>query len=1656
MSSKRKNLSHGGWVIDEEENMRRNGNNIKTRKRKRGRKHQDKEEKERKRIREIERLKTWSNELLGKKGMREKLERIKELKEDADHEKLAWYGDKIEEDNGWPKETAHGCIRIYSQNINGTPAKSDFIDWEMLLNNINDLQVDVVNLSDINLDLNNAEVVHKLMEKAKRMDKHMKMITTTSKTTAGTSVSKRGGTMSMIRGNWAGHVKSMSKDKLGRWTSIEMVGKKGKIIKIISTYRVCDQRYAQGNCTVYLQQQLDLIQEKRENTDPREVILEDLSKMIATDHSQGKIVILCGDMNENIGESKKLKTFLEENDLYNAVEVNHQGLYPATYDRGKHCLDWVAISNSVDPKAIKRSGYLPFYEGYVSDHRALYIDIDAKQLFTNAKPNTNRDIYKRFTTDRVKKCEKYIKGLETYIREARVDTKVSKLKTEMEHYQQTKFGNIDEMIVRCKTLFEKVTQLMTASEKRVGRKHYPSGYPFSRKLKEAGDKVFHARKVLRYESTKENSNEKKMNEYIVELKESKRELQQVQNNAIEEREQDLLELAEKRAEEWNITATKAILVIKESEASKKTHRKQKAFLKPKREGNIQRLLVPAPREGITAKESNITDTKTQCWVDDPQEIFNIILRQNFRSLLKSEESIFSKGELMERIDSGTQEDEENIDRLMKGIFPAETLEKQHEKYGNTLDRFLNSIKRATNREGDNIEDFKWAFGKEEYKATFKKTKEATSCGPSGLHMSHWKAAVESDMLMEIHSFFIWAAFAFGFSYPRWEQSWHCMLKKKKEPYSQKLRIIQLFEGDLNGGLKYILGRILMWHLHENGMMDDEIYGSRVGKTGAEALISLQLIADYARTWKLNLAVLYNDADGCFDRIPPKLAELALMRIGCPTKIAKTHTEIQRKMRHYVKTAFGVSEGYFQYSKELQMIMLNGLIMLITGLIGGVGQGGGSSPIIWMAVLMIMMMAFKMTQKGADMYDPLTKEKTTYWLTSYVDDNTIVRYFDRTCTMESIMRTMAESLSEWMNLLRITGGDLSLGKCKVTVMRWKKTGWRNKMILESKQQAPGTVQIQKEKNSEDVVQLERLEPWQSERILGLRLPLTGSMQAEMKHRTKKLTDFGEKFYKAPLNNYEALTAFQTRYKPMAKYPLPVTMFTTNELNEMQKKCVYRMLPKMGLNRHTPRVVVYGPRKMGGLQLMDMRVEQPTLHLETTMGHLRRGQKIGKALMITLRNLQIEVGTSKPFYTLDPNLFQYITPNTRWGYFWKVAYEKGLHAEMYNYWTPKPSYHNDRNIMEVAVEDKYFRQKNRFKLESINKCRMHLQVFFISEMETRQGLINERYLNGTTKYHHPEVIIPLQENPTATEWKDWKEFIFRNFLKGAYKIHPPLTQHLVVVKYDKGKNEFKEIKNGVKECNDLEQAFMTLPDDIKLIMGTAIIPDDSGQDLALAIRSGNIIGASDGSLQQREGAHIGGHAYSLQRWSSDSKRLIGYGRTPDASNMTSTTTEYFGILAVVISAVILQVKYNINEQLNPIQVFSDNEEVINKANNKEPILNISEYNKADTDLWQLLQLLLRNTNLRFTFTWVKGHQNVDKQGKKIFGPFERPVQLNILMDEYAGRGVMLEGEKNIKRPTYSTTKISFYNKQNIQLQDLREHITMQALGEELKDYVKKKNG
>ena len=70
------------------------------------------------------------------------------------------------------------------------------------------------------------------------------------------------------------------------------------------------------------------------------------------------------------------------------------------------------------------------------------------------------------------------------------------------------------------------------------------------------------------------------------------------------------------------------------------------------------------------------------------------------------------------------------------------------------------------------------------------------------------------------------------------------------------------------------------------------------------------------------------------------------------------------MKHYIKTAVGVPPGFLLGENNKKKVQQSVLLLLV-GLTGGVRQGGGGgSPIILMAVLFIMLNAYKETQKDA--------------------------------------------------------------------------------------------------------------------------------------------------------------------------------------------------------------------------------------------------------------------------------------------------------------------------------------------------------------------------------------------------------------------------------------------------------------------------------------------------------------------------------------------------------------------------------------------------------------------------------------------------------------------------------------------------------------------
>lgn len=1209
------------------------------------------------------------------------------------------------------------------------------------------------------------------------------------------------------------------------------------------------------------------------------------------------------------------------------------------------------------------------------------------------------------------------------------------------------------LVAKCKSLFQRTTEMMQGANKKCGALPYKQGFAHSVELQDAANSVIRLKKARRLiaagiiedDLIDSQGMQRQLQKAYIHLRET-------QQGAAELRADSLAELAEKRAGQWNTTAAKAILVIKEAEKSRRLHAKHRRFIKQENLGTLRSILVPAPVIFPDGGKNDLFDVKQYYRVHDTEQLFDILLRRNFRHLLMSKHSLFSRGSIGAAV-GWEAEGEACISQLLAGTFSTEKISDEYPEYGVEAEAFIKALKKPLGKDDTPLKDFKWKYGVEEYCATFKKTRESTACGPSGLHMSHWKAATERKRIARVHAFFIWAAFQFGFSYPRWEASWHCMIQKLEDPLYSKLRIVQLFEGDFNGALKYFLGRLLMYHSTNEDVHDPETFGSRIGKTAPEAILALQLLYDHARSWSITFGMLFNDAAGCYDCIPPQLADIAMRRLGCPASIAKTHTITQRRMAHFIRIAAGISKAKICFAIEELMSWKGEHLIALWGLLGGIGQGGGGGPMIWLAIITIMLAAFRTLSPGATMMDVLGLFTLIFWMISYVDDNTLVQTFPNTATPMDVIRGLTISMRHWQKLLQVTGGDLSLDKCKVSIMVWKRNNYWGKPGMMSTQEAEGTVRVSSAFDQHQVEwDLERLEPWKAERVLGVRVPLTGEMKWEYNFRMKQMKTLAKRLYTSPFDFRDSYMVYAFRYRPMIKFPLPVTTFSREECHELQKPVIFKLLPKMGINRHTPRAVIYGPKSLGGRQLMDLRIEQPVLHWEATLGHLRRHDKVGKAARISLHDHQVIIGTTEHFFKLDPQIYNYGDQQSRWRYVWKTFFEYGIKLQLYDLWQPRLTSNNDRNIMEVAANDPHFLQKH-WKVEVLNRCRLFLEVFNLSEMVDNNGNFKFEYLDGSTRYKHPEVSFPAQARPPAPAWELWKSFIFRNFLGRGYRVHPHLVPapnwfyNTPTLKPTEG--QFVQ-RLYTLDLRTLEEVRDFLPATLGDILGTMTTPDDNGKSISTAILEGYCIGASDGSLVSEYQRSYGGHAFSLHHFDTDEDCIIGRAPTPTTDTMSSLTTEQYGALGVVLLLHMVCIIHKITASDHVVDIYLDNEEVTKRGGQSEKPMNVSSYLAADFDVWQLIVDLIQALPISARLRWVKGHQDLNNKGETIHGPFTRPAQLNIKMDAFAEEGRRQGNNSVIHTPTWSTTVAQLYTQNGMATTNIRKFITESTNGEALLEY------
>ena len=469
-----------------------------------------------------------------------------------------------------------------------------------------------------------------------------------------------------------------------------------------------------------------------------------LLKLIEKDHK----VILTSDINDEAGAefNHGWNIMMNELGLRNIIQTNHQKrTLPRTYDRGSRCLDIIAVSENIKPQDILRCGIMPFYTLSASDHRALYIDLNTDNIFGVVSPDLTNHTHRRFTTRNVYKCRKYIESLTQLVQEARLIDKVKEIEKDILHFlkelkdsgkdigsETEQQQQIKEAIeIRLQILDKKRYQLMIAAERKCGIVPMKGMFWYSRKLRDTAKALSNVKRKIRW-LYKTGAGSKAIIIAEQERKDASQNLRDAQKDSRRYRDEMLDDLATKCAKKWKMAKETAVKIIQEAEKHSMMFQKINLTVKDVERMGVRSLLIPTEENNEQVIDHDNDDTNGK-WeeVQEIESIYERILEQNAMMLCKSEGGMTATGPLSKDIELDAS-NEPIINKILNGTIDSKRYAQSYPRYKEEAEEMIKQMQWETR-----CKPMSWKFGCEEYRALFNKTKENTSCGPSGLHMSHW-------------------------------------------------------------------------------------------------------------------------------------------------------------------------------------------------------------------------------------------------------------------------------------------------------------------------------------------------------------------------------------------------------------------------------------------------------------------------------------------------------------------------------------------------------------------------------------------------------------------------------------------------------------------------------------------------------------------------------------------------------------------------------------------------------------------------------------------------------------------------------------------------------------------------------------------------------
>ncbi len=468
-----------------------------------------------------------------------------------------------------------------------------------------------------------------------------------------------------------------------------------------------------------------------------------------------------------------------------------------------------------------------------------------------------------------------------------------------------------------------------------------------------------------------------------------------------------------------------------------------------------------------------------------------------------------------------------------------------------------------------------------------------------------------------------------------------MLEKTPGNFNvEKLRIILLFEADFNANNKWIRCAV-MFNAKTMDLLADKQYGSRRHKAAVLQCLNKGLFYDLLWQLKKPAVLCSNDAKSCYDWITLLAAALCLCRLGAPINMVKSMTTTIHGMNHHIRTI---------YSNSQQSANRN----LWAAPIAGIGQGNGAGPSIWAAVSSPMFEIMRQEGFYALLQGAISLQSCTIAGFAFVDDTDLC-VTHPTDKANQVAAHMQKAVTLWEGLLRATGGALVPEKCFWYLVAFEHSN--NKWKYLQCNQAPGSLTILDTDRRPNLVQ--RLEPHEARRTLGVRLAPDGNMETELDYLLDVAKDWQCKMKNSKLGRWESMFSLRNVLLRKLVYPLPATTFNKEQCQLIMSPILAQGLPLAGFIRTFPHALAHGPLKFCGINIPNLFTEQTLAHIHTLLKFSNQAQDLtGFLLRASGETMRLELGWTGQLFEA-PLILQELITESWLKHTWLATREADLH-------------------------------------------------------------------------------------------------------------------------------------------------------------------------------------------------------------------------------------------------------------------------------------------------------------------------------------------------------------------------------------------------------------